>query len=435
VAEAADSTAPAPSFAEALRVWAAIGLLSFGGPAGQIALMHKVLVEERRWLDERRFLSALNFCMLLPGPEAMQLATYAGWRLHGVAGGLAAGLLFVMPGAVLILALSFLYARFGELPTIEALFTGIKAAVLAIVIEALIRVAKRALRNPMDWAIAAAAFLALFLVAVPFPIVVIVALVVGYLASPGPTEADRAALRPAPVPLRATLTTVAIWLAIWIVPLALVALLFGPTHVLAKLAWFFSKLAVVTFGGAYAVLSYMAQQVVEGYGWLTPGEMLDALGLAETTPGPLILVTELVGFLAAWREGGGPPLAMGVLGAVVTLWATFAPCFLWIFAGAPYIEGLTHNPKLSGALKAVTAAVVGVILNLTVWFALHVLFADVGRFAAWPLNVHVPVLSSFDAVMAVLSVLACVLVFALHRGVITTLAVSALASLAWSALG
>jgi len=420
-----------PSFSEALWVWARIGVLSFGGPAGQIALMHKVLVDERQWLDERRYLSALNFCMLLPGPEAMQLATYAGWRLHGVAGGLAAGLLFVLPGAILILALALLYAAFGKLPAVEALFIGIKAAVLAIIVEALLRVARRALRGPLDWGIAAAAFLSLFLFNVPFPIVVAAALVVGFLWSAG-ERPDPSLARPPAVSMRGTLKTVAVWLAIWIVPLLIVVLAFGPSHVLSQLAWFYSKLAVVTFGGAYAVLSYMAQQVVEGYGWLTPGEMLDALGLAETTPGPLILVTEFVGVLAAWRHGGGPPVLMGVLGAIVTLWATFAPCFLWIFAGAPYIERLTHEPRLSGALKAVTAAVVGVILNLTVWFSLHVLFAEVDQVQAGVVRVSVPVLSSFQLEFGVLGALGVILIFGLKRGIVTTLAVCALAGLAWS---
>ncbi|MGE0024980.1 MAG: chromate efflux transporter [Hyphomicrobium sp.] len=419
-----------PTFAEALSVWARIGVLSFGGPAGQIALMHRVLVEERRWLDERQYLSALNFCMLLPGPEAMQLATYAGWRLHGVGGGLAAGLLFVLPGAALILVLGLLYASFGKLPVAEALFVGIKAAVLAIIIEALLRVAKRALRSRADWLVAGAAFAALFLFAVPFPLIVAAALLIGYLTSGGPAQDVEAAAAPPPsVSHLATLRTAAIWLAVWLVPLGLVVAAFGHDHVLSQLAWFYSKLAVVTFGGAYAVLSYMAQQVVEGYRWLTPGEMLDALGLAETTPGPLILVTEFVGVLAAARHGGGPPMLMGVLGALVTLWATFAPCFLWIFAGAPYIERLTHEPRLSGALRAVTAAVVGVILNLTLWFALHVLFADVATVTAGWLRLSVPTLATFQPALAGLALIAALVLFVLKRGILATLAVTAAAGL------
>lgn len=420
-----------PSFAEALRVWAQIGFLSFGGPAGQIALMHKMLVDERRWLDESRFLTALNFCMLLPGPEAMQLATYSGWRLHGIAGGLAAGLLFVLPGAALILVLGLLYAAFGKLPMVEALFIGIKAAVLAIIVEALLRVARRALRSRMDWAIAGAAFVGLFLFAVPFPLVVATALAVGYLTSRR-SAVDAISQAPAPVPLMGTMKTIAVWLAIWILPLALVVLVFGQGHVLSQMAFFFSKMAVVTFGGAYAVLSYVAQQVVQGYGWLTPGEMLDALGLAETTPGPLILVLEFVGVVAGWRHGGGPPLLMGVLGAFVTLWATFAPCFLWIFAGAPYIERLTHEPRLSGALRAVTAAVVGVILNLTLWFALHVLFGEVELVMWGGAHVSVPVLSTFQPLLAVLGILAAILLFAFRLGILVTLVLTALAGLAWS---
>jgi chromate transporter len=420
-----------PTFAEALKVWAKIGLVSFGGPAGQIALMHRVLVEERRWIDEPRYLNALNFCMLLPGPEAMQLATYVGWRLHGVKGGLAAGLLFVVPGALVVLTLSALYAAFGKLPLVEALFVGIKAAVLAIVVEALLRIARRSLKGNVEWLIAGAAFVAIFFFAVPFPLIVLAAAIVGFLRS-----TDGATPRPARAgggraDIGRTLATTALWLAIWIVPLAGIAALFGGSHVLTQLALFFSKLAVVTFGGAYAVLAYMAQDVVEHYRWLTAGEMLDGLGLAETTPGPLILVTEFVGFLAAHRHGGGNPWLMGVLGALVTLWATFAPCFLWIFAGAPYIERLNAEPRLKSALAAVTAAVVGVILNLTVWFALHVLFARVAERWAGPLRLHLPELASISWPALLLSGLAIVLLFVLHRGIVTTLAICGALALAW----
>ncbi|MCK5495301.1 MAG: chromate efflux transporter, partial [Hyphomicrobiaceae bacterium] len=355
----------APSFSTALGVWARIGFLSFGGPAAQIALMHRVLVDERKWLDEHQYLSALSFCMLLPGPEAMQLATYSGWRLHGVKGGLAAGLLFVVPGAVLVLALSLLYGAFGKAPPAEALFEGVKAAVLAIVLEALWRVSQRALRGSFDWVVAAVAFVAIFFLDLPFPLVVAAAAFGGYLRASDLADGSAA---PAPtVRFSQTARTFALWLVIWIGPLLAVAAVFGSDHVLAQLAWFFSKLAVVTFGGAYAVLAYMVQAVVQGYGWLSPGEMLDGLGLAETTPGPLILVTEFVGYIAALRFGGGEPILMGLLGALVTLWATFAPCFLWIFVGAPYIEWLTGAPRLASALRTVTAAVVGVILNLSVW--------------------------------------------------------------------
>jgi chromate transporter len=419
-----------PTFAEALRVWLKIGLLSFGGPAGQIALMHKVLVDEKKWIDEPRYLSALNFCMLLPGPEAMQLATYVGWRLHGVIGGLAAGLLFVIPGALVVLALSMAYAAFGKLPLAEALFVGVKAAVLAIVVEALLRVAKRALKGNVDWTIAGLAFAAIFAFGVPFPIIVLAAALFGYLRSRGVANKAVTA-KIAPVPTMQTVKTVALWLVIWAAPLLGLAALFGGDHVLTKLSIFFSKLAVVTFGGAYAVLAYMAQDVVQTHKWLQPGEMLDALGLAETTPGPLILVTEFVGYLSAHRFGGGNPVLMGTLGALVALWATFAPCFLWIFAGAPYIERLNAEPRLKAALAAVTAAVVGVILNLTVWFALNVLFRKVDTLSAGPLHLTVPQWASVDVRAVALSALAFALLFALHRGIITSLAICGGLAVAW----
>jgi chromate transporter len=422
---------PTPLLSEALRTWFKIGVLSFGGPAGQIALMHKELVDDKKWIDEQSFLTGLNFCMLLPGPEAMQLATYIGWRMHGVRGGLAAGLLFVLPGAFLMLVLSLLYAAYGALPLSAALFTGVKAAVLAVVIEALLRVAKRALKGSGDWAIAAAAFAAIFLFGVPFPIIVIAAALIGYWRSIGQLATPTAAKASISISTAATARTVVAWLLIWIVPLLAVVAMFGPDHVLSQLAWFFSKLAVVTFGGAYAVLAYMSQEVVNDFGWLKAGEMLDALGLAETTPGPLILVTQFVGTLAAWRHGGGPQLWMGVLGAAVTLWATFAPCFLWIFAGAPYVERIANLPRLKSALAAITAAVVGVILSLTLWFALHVLFGTVTVQDIGPLHLQVPALDSINWVAAVLAALACILMFALHQGIATTLAVCGAFAVAW----
>jgi chromate transporter len=431
-----DAAAPdCPTFAEALRVWARLGLLSFGGPAGQIALMHRTLVEERKWIDEQSYLNALNFCMLLPGPEAMQLATYVGWRLHGTKGGLAAGLLFVLPGALVVLALSVLYAAVGKLPAVEAIFVGVKAAVLAIVVEALLRIAKRSLKDNVAWSIAALAFVGIFFLAIPFPLIVLAAGMIGFV---------RAASRPL-VPAGGaqtgisgrmrvrTLRTAATWLAIWIIPLLGLAAVLGSQHVLSQIAWFFSKLAVVTFGGAYAVLAYMAQDVVETYGWLAAGEMLDGLGLAETTPGPLILVTEFVGFLAAFRAGGNA-WSMGIAGAVVTLWATFAPCFLWIFAGAPYIERINAEPRLRSALAAITAAVVGVILNLTVWFALHVLFGNVADRTYGPLRVHVPDVATVVWPALLLSALAVLLLFVLHRGVVTTLAICAGLALVFAAV-
>ena len=426
-----------PSFAEAFAVWTRIGLLSFGGPAGQIALMHRILVDERKWIDERGFLQALNFCMLLPGPEATQLATYVGWRLHGIRGGLAAGLMFVLPGALLMLLLSALYATFGKLPLAAALLVGVKAAVLAIVVEALIRIARRGLKEPAHQWLAALAFIAIFFFAVPFPIIVLAAALYGFLTGSGARddEIDTALKRKTQSAMLATtLKTTALWLGVWLLPLVALAVFLGSDHVLTQIGWFFSKLAVVSFGGAYAVLAYMAQDAVQYYGWLVPGEMVDALGLAETTPGPLILVTEFVGFLAAHRHGGGPPLLMGALGAVVTLWATFAPCYLWIFVAAPYLERINAEPRLRAALAAVTAAVVGVILNLTVWFALHVLFARTATAPFGPLRLLLPDLTSIDVIAAVLATVAALMLFYLHRGIMMTLAVCGGLGTAWHLL-
>jgi chromate transporter len=418
--------APAPrvSFGEALRLWARIGLLSFGGPAGQIALMHRELVDQRRWLSEKDYLSALNFCMLLPGPEAMQLATYAGWRLHGVRGGLAAGLLFVLPGAMIVLALTVLYSAFGALPLVAALFYGVKAAVLAIVVEALLRVARRALATRLDWMIAALAFIALFLFALPFPLVIIMAALVGAWHAPGRAEADHGTLPD----WRALARTVAIWAAVWLGPLASLALLLGPHHVLTEVGVFFSKLALVTFGGAYAVLSYMAQAAVETEGWLSAAEMMDGLALAETTPGPLILVTQFVGYFAGFREMGS--VWGGIAAAMVTLWMTFTPCFLWIFAGAPYIEAIGKRPKLAGALAAITAAVVGVILNLSLWFGLHVLFGQVDRLQGW-FQPWIPAWSNLDVFALALTALATLALLRLPLGIVPVLALSAALGAAW----
>jgi chromate transporter len=412
------------TFAEALRVWARIGLLSFGGPAGQIALMHREIVEERGWLTEKEYLSALNFCMLLPGPEAMQLATYAGWKLHGTRGGLTAGLLFVLPGAIVVLALSMLYAGFGKLPLVEALFYGIKAAVLAIVVEALVRVARRAIRTTADWVIAGLAFLALFVFGLPFPIVIIAAGAYGFWRGSGVAEEHRGALPS----WRELGRTVSVWGAIWLVPLAALALFLGPGHVLTEVGVFFSTLAIVTFGGAYAVLAYMAQAAVETQGWLSAAEMIDGLALAETTPGPLILVTQFVGYLAGLREMGS--IWGGIAGAVVTLWMTFAPCFLWIFAGAPYMEAIGRRPRLSGALAAITAAVVGVILNLSLWFALHVLFGQVERMQGW-FRPWIPAWGNLDWFSLALSVLAAVVLLRFHFGIIRTLMLCAVIGAVW----
>lgn len=418
---------------ELTRVSAQIGILSFGGPAGQIALMHRIFVDERKWLTEAQFLSALNFCMLLPGPEAMQLATYVGWRRCGVVGGLISGLLFVLPGAAIMLALSAVYAAFGNVPLIAAVFIGIKAAVLAIVLDALLKVARRALKVRSDWLVAAAAFIAIFALGVPFPLIILTAAVFGFFrAAATANDSDPPAAEIAtsgtgangakPVSLSGTLATVLAWSAIWLTPLLALQLVLGGDHVLAQVGWFFAKMAIVTFGGAYAVLAYVAQQAVQYYGWLQPGEMLDGLGLAETTPGPLILVTQFVGFLAGFRDAGWP---MAIAASLVTLWATFAPCFLWIFAGAPFVERLSAMPRLKGALSAVTAAVVGVILNLSVWFALNVLFKSVDAVEIGPLSLLLPDIARPDLLAIVLSVVSAAVLLGLKCGVLRTLAVAA----------
>ncbi|WP_206931233.1 chromate efflux transporter [Roseococcus thiosulfatophilus] len=421
-----------PSFGEALRVWARIGLLSFGGPASQIALMQREVVDQRRWVSDARFLHALNFCMLLPGPEAMQLATYLGWLMHGVKGGVAAGLLFILPGACVILALSFIYAWAGEVPLVAGLFFGLKCAVLVVVLEALLKVARRALHGAVPWAVAAAAFTALFVFGVPFPVVVLLAAGVGaalpqafaagghgggrgvahsaldaaLAADPGRIGMMAAAAR------RAGL----VCLAFWVWP---VALLWVQGGVFADIAGFFSVMAVVTFGGAYAVLAYVAQQAVENYAWLTASDMLVGLGLAETTPGPLILVLQFVGFLAGFQAGGA---LWAVLGAALTLYVTFLPCFAWIFLGAPYVERLHDQPRLKGALAGVTAAVVGVIANLALWFALRVIFA---RMEPGPFALSLPDPASVQPLALVLVVVSGVALFLLKLGLVPTLAVSA----------
>ena len=425
------------TFSAAFRVFARIGLLSFGGPAGQIALMHRELVEQRPWLSEQDYLRALNFCMLLPGPEAMQLATYAGWRLHGVKGGLMAGLLFVLPGAAIVLLISVLYSQFGRLPLVEAAFFGIKAAVLAIVLEALIKVSKRALKLPAHWIIAGLAFLALFVFAIPFPLVIAAAGLAGWMmtqtAAPGQTAPPPP---PAKVPASATLRTVALWLVIWFAPVAAAALLIYPDHLLVQVGLFFSKLAVVTFGGAYAVLAYMAQQAVQTHGWLTPEQMIDGLGLAETTPGPLILVTEFVGYMAGFRSAGLlGSIGMGLAGAAMALWVTFAPCFLWIFAGAPYIERLAHMPRLSGALAAITAAVVGVIANLALWFGLHVIFGEVTRIDTGVLAMTWPIWGTLNIAAIGLFGLSALMLLVWHQGLARTLGACAAIGLALGVSG
>ena len=414
-----------PTLAEATRVWFRIGLLSFGGPAGQIALLHRELVDERRWLAEKEFLAALNFCMLLPGPEAMQLATYGGWKLNGLRGGLIAGILFVLPGALVILALSLVYALFGKVPLVEAVLWGVKAAVLAIVLEALWKIAGRALKLRIDWIVAALAFVALFVFALPFPLVILAAAVAGYVTGGGAAAPRTPVLRPS---LWMTLRTILSGCVIWLVPLAGLMFFLGHCHILSELARIFSILAVVTFGGAYAVLTSLGQDVVEHAGWLTAQEMMDGLALAETTPGPLILVGQFVAFTAANKELGS--LWAGLAASLVFLWMTFVPCFLWIFAGAPWIEYLQGQPRLAAALARVTAAVVGVILNLTLWFGLHIIFARAARLTG-PVPVWWPDWSTFDPAALVLSVAMALALLWAKLGIPKTLALAAAAGLLW----
>jgi chromate transporter len=415
-------------FREALAVWWRIGLLSFGGPAGQIALMHRMLVEEKRWIDEARFLHALNYCMLLPGPEAQQLATYVGWLLHGVRGGFVAGLLFILPGALAILALSFVYVLLGQVDWVEGVFFGLKAAVLALVVQALVRLGAKALRGALPMAVAIVAFFALFVLDAPFPLVVLGAGALGLVTAShwkpaghgdAPAELDEVR-RPG------TALAAIICLLLWLGTLGGLLWLLGGDSVFSQIALFFSQMAVVSFGGAYAVLSYVAQQGVESYGWLQPGQMVDGLGLAETTPGPLILVTQFVGFLAAYGQAAGlPPLLAATLGAALTTWVTFLPCFVWIFAGAPHIERLRRLPRLSAALSAITAAVVGVIANLALWFALNTLFAATTTLEAGPIDVLLPELSSTRPAAFALAALALLLALRFKWGVFGLLAVCA----------
>ena len=375
--------AEGPTFREALRFWLKLGFISFGGPTGQIAIMHTELVDRKKWIDEDRFLHALNFCMLLPGPEATQLATYCGWRLHGTQGGIAAGVLFVLPSAVLLWALSWVYVAHGNVPWIAAIFYGLKPAVTAIVAAAVIKIGRRALKGSVLWVIAAAAFVGIFCFRVPFPVIVAAAAGVGFLGFGRAAVLNRPVEKEGPqdagAPWRRATKVLLVSLSLWWAPVLAAGLCQGWDGVLVREGVFFSKAAMVTFGGAYAVLPYVGQQAVENYHWLTGPQMLDGLGLAETTPGPLIMVVQFVGFLGGWNEPGGlSRLGMATLGAAVTTWTTFVPCFLWIFLGAPHLERLRGNPMLNGALTAVTAAVVGVVLNLAVWFGLQVFLPRVG---------------------------------------------------------
>lgn len=414
-----------PSLAEATRVWAKIGCLSFGGPAAQIALMHSEIVDQRGWLSERQYLNALSFCMLLPGPEAMQIATYAGWRLHGTWGGLIAGLLFVLPGACVLLLLSALYASFGSVPLVEALFIGVKASVIAIVIQALIKISRKALDTRLAGVLAVLSFIALFVFQVPYPLIVVAAALAGFWNVDLETaDVDETA----PVGRSRPLRTAILWVAIWLAPLAILYWA-SDGGLLAQIGLFFSKLAVVTFGGAYAVLAYMAQDVVEALGWLEPQEMVDGLGLAETTPGPLILVTQFVGFLAAEKAGG---FWLGLAGALVTLWTTFVPCFAWIFTGAPYVDWISNQPRLKGALNGITAAVVGVIAHLSIWFAIHVFFSQVGQRDFGPATLLWPELQSLDWRALPLAVASIAMIFVLRWNIVLVLTVSAFGALALS---
>jgi chromate transporter len=425
-----------PSFREAVQVWFKIGCLSFGGPAGQIAMMHRVLVDEKKWIDEPRYLHGLNFCMLLPGPEAQQLATYVGWLLHGVRGGLAAGILFVVPGAVVMLGLSLIYALGRGIPVIDGALYGIKAAVLVIVVEALIRIGRRALKTRLLLWIAALAFVGIFFLALPFPLILLAAALAGFLIAqslPDRLAVTRDEAVPPPMPglWRHFAVTSAIGLAAWWAPMALIALALGPGHVLVTIGIFFSTLAVVTFGGAYAVLAYMAQAAVETFNWVTPQQMVDGLGLAETTPGPLILVTQFIAFLAAFANPAPfSPIAAGVIATVLTIWVTFVPSMLWIFAGAPFIERLRADRRLAGALAAITAAVVGVVLNLSVWFSLHVVFGHITEQRAGPLRWYAFDPLSLDATVTALALIAGVLAFVLHRGLVQLIGMMAVLGIA-----
>lgn len=456
--EAATPVRPEPvTLGQAFWVWLRIAMLSFGGPAGQIAVMHRILVDEKRWIGEQRFLHALNYCMLLPGPEAQQLATYIGWLMHRTKGGIVAGVLFVIPGAVAIMALSWVYVFYGRVGVVSALFFCLKCAVLAVVLQAVVRIGGRALKSIPARALAALAFVLIFFVGAPFPLIVLGAGIIGWWstrqgstafrggghgASKGAVVADADTLLGEKLPAHArptwaeTIRTALVWLALWLVPVAALLIALGPDDVFSRITTFFSMMAMVTFGGAYAVLAYVAQQAVENYGWLGPKEMLDGLGMAETTPGPLIMVLQFVGFLGAYRDPGGlSPLLAGTLGGLLATWVTFVPCFLWIFLGAPFIERLRGNAAVAGALSAITAAVVGVVLNLAVWFALHTLFRETTMVAEGPFRFDAPVLTSIDPAAFVLSLGAAYAIFMTRAGVITTLLATSAAGLSLYGLG
>ena len=436
------------TFMEAFRVWVKVALNSFGGPAGQIAVMHRYLVEEKRWISESRFLHALNYCMILPGPEAQQLAIYIGWLLHKIPGGVVAGTLFVIPGFISMLILSILYAGHQDLSVVQWLFFGLKPAVLAVVAEAVLRIGKRVLKNRLMLVLAGLGFIAIFFFEVPFPFIVISAAIIGYVggrirperfeinrghsvtSNPGGSPLIDAMLEnqapehTKPSASRAFAVAVT-WSILWFAPLALILIFLGSENVYFQEATFFSKSAVVTFGGAYAVLAYVAQQAVEEYSWLTPGEMLDGLGLAETTPGPLILVLPFVGFLAAFRNPGDlNPVVAGTLGAMLTTWATFVPCYLWVLVGGPYVESLRGNKSLHSAMSGITAAIVGVVLNLAVWFAMHTVFGSVRDFREFGMHLQIPVWQTLNIPSLFIAAFAILAIFRFKMGVIKTIGCS-----------
>jgi chromate transporter len=441
-----------PSLREAVGTWVRVALLSFGGPAGQIAVMHRILVEEKRWISEQRFLHALNYCMLLPGPEAQQLATYIGWLMHRTPGGIIAGGLFILPGIASIMALSYVYALWGGVPVLTALFFGLKAAVLVIVVEALLRIGKRALKTRLLMSIAAMSFIAIFFLGGPFPLIVLAAAASGFIGNAIAPQALSVGsghkLGDAGVPGTDSLLgdevlehtrprpgnlfgVAAVWLSLWLLPVVALLAILGTQNVFSQIALFFSKMAMVTFGGAYAVLAYVAQQAVQHYGWLKPGEMLDGLGMAETTPGPLIMVLQFVGFMAAFRHSGPlSPLLAGTLGGLLATWVTFTPCFLWIFLGAPFAEKLRGVNALNAALSAITAAVVGVILNLAVWFAVHTLFHETVPVRTALFAFDAPRLESVDLWALAIAVAAAVAIFRFRAGMIPTLLGCCLAGIA-----
>ncbi len=419
--------------------------------------MHRILVEEKRWISEQRFLHALNYCMLLPGPEAQQLATYIGWLMHRTLGGIMAGVLFVIPGIIAIMALSYVYAAWGNVPVIAALFFGLKAAVLAIVLEAVFRIGRRSLKNNAMLALAVAAFVGIFFFNIPFPVIIFSAALIGFVGAWSGATAfavksghgngkqdggvvDSLLGDGLPEHARPTVSSAlavsAVWLALWLVPVIAILATLGSADVFSQIAVFFSKMAVVTFGGAYAVLAYVAQQAVEHYGWLKPGEMLDGLGMAETTPGPLIMVLQFVGFMAAFRDPGAlSPMLAGTLGGLLATWVTFTPCFLWIFLGAPFIETLRGNKALNGALSAITAAVVGVVLNLAIWFAIHTIFRATVPVRTFPLAFDAPRLASVDWLALALSIAAIIAIFRFKAPMLATLAACCAAGMALFALG